>query len=64
MVLVQIHTTLHYEHFIPEKTTYILYRIVLQTLISAVSPLGIHARMSKTQGTLKNFQEQSPFQMV
>ena len=44
MVLVQIHTSLHFEHFISWKTTYIFCLIGLQTLISAVSPRGIHAR--------------------
>ena len=36
MVLVQIHTLLHFEQFILQKTTYILRLIVLQTLISVI----------------------------
>ena len=44
MVLVQIHPLLQLERFISQKTTYIFCLIVLQMLVSAVIPRGIHVR--------------------
>ena len=44
MVLVQIHTSLHFERSIFDKMTYIFCFIFLQTLISAISPHDIYAR--------------------